>query len=210
MKNHFTGYEDRRKKLLIGLTGGIGSGKSTVSSYLKEKNYDVIDADEIARNILDRGTSTLSLVVEIFGKDILFNDGSLNRKKLGEIIFSDSSKKKLLEEITHKKIFKIIYEKIQYLQSNSKQSLIFLDAPLLFETDLNKLVDVVFLVDTEDQIRIDRVVKRDGLTRKEIMKRIDNQMSREDKIKKAEEVINNSVSKEELYHQIDKLLEKYE
>lgn len=201
--------------IIIGLTGGIGSGKTTVSEYLISKGYKVIDADKIARELLygkysdplkeSCSVSALQQVVQAFGKEILFQDNTIDRKKLGNIVFNDTAKKEVLEKILHSEIFKIINHSIDEYKSRG-EALIFLDAPLLFEVKLDALTAVDWLVDADDEIRIDRVMKRDNLTRKDIEDRIKNQMSREEKKAKADVVIDNSIMIPELYKRIDELL----
>ncbi|MBR0596700.1 dephospho-CoA kinase [Sinanaerobacter chloroacetimidivorans] len=204
---------------IIGLTGGIGSGKSTVTNYLLEKGFEVLDADKIAREIVLPGSDTLIELTAKFGKDILLEDGSLNRKKLGEIVFGDVEKKAVLDKIMHSRILEIIYSKILMFRESAeimnqknpdiKQAkVIFIDAPLLFETRLDEHVSEVWVVDADDETRITRVMERDGLSREEIVSRIAVQMDRNQKIERANEILDNSGEREALYHQIDLLLEK--
>src|SRR5690554_3104871 len=130
--------------MLIGLTGGIASGKSTVSSYLEELGAIIIDADKIAKYTLKKGEKAFKGVIDYFGEDILNRDGEINRSKLARIIFNDQKKRKILENITHPIIIKKINKKIEEYQESNR--IIILDAPLLFEVGLDKDVDQSCLV----------------------------------------------------------------
>ncbi len=194
---------------VIGLTGGIGAGKSTVSDYLLDKGFTVIDADKIARSMTEKGSETLQALTEAFGEDILFTDGCLDRKKLAAIVFSDEKKRLVLEELTTKKVVQIIKEKITGLQEEGYEAPVFIDAPLLFESGADKLCDAVWLVDASIDIRIRRVMARDDVTSEEVKRRILNQMSSSEKIARSTDIIDNSKGKEALYEQVERLLERY-
>lgn len=194
---------------VIGLTGGIGAGKSTVSDYLLDKGFTVIDADKIARSMTEKGSETLQALTEAFGEDILFTDGCLDRKKLAAIVFSDEKKRLVLEELTTKKVVQIVEEKITGLQEEGYEAPVFIDAPLLFESGADKLCDAVWLVDASIDIRIRRVMARDDVTSEEVKRRILNQMSSSEKIARSTDIIDNSKGKEALYEQVERLLERY-
>ena len=194
---------------VIGLTGGIGAGKSTVSDYLLDKGFTVIDADKIARSMTEKGSETLQALTEAFGEDILFTDGCLDRKKLAAIVFSDEKKRLVLEELTTKKVVQIIEEKITGLQEEGYEAPVFIDAPLLFESGADKLCDAVWLVDASIDIRIRRVMARDDVTSEEVKRRILNQMNSSEKIARSTDIIDNSKGKEALYEQVERLLERY-
>ena len=194
---------------VIGLTGGIGAGKSTVSDYLLDKGFTVIDADKIARSMTEKGSESLQALTEAFGEDILFTDGCLDRKKLAAIVFSDEKKRLVLEELTTKKVVQIIEEKITGLQEEGYEAPVFIDAPLLFESGADKLCDAVWLVDASIDIRIRRVMARDDVTSEEVKRRILNQMSSSEKIARSTDIIDNSKGKEALYEQVERLLERY-
>jgi len=193
---------------VVGLTGGIGSGKSTVTEYLISKGFPVLDADKIAREIVLPGSEMLIRLTAVFGKEILTDDGSLNRKKLGEIVFSDAEKKKTLDGLMHTRILELIHERILEIRETGKHTTIFIDAPLLFETGLDESADEIWVIDADDEIRIRRIMERDGLKREEILKRIRSQMSREERIMRADVVLDNAGEPEALYRQIDELLKK--
>ncbi|MDD2190667.1 MAG: dephospho-CoA kinase [Eubacteriales bacterium] len=206
---------------IIGLTGGIGSGKSTVTDYLTSKGFHVLDADKVAREIVMPGSEMLIRLSSIFGTDILHEDGSLNRKKLGEIIFLDHEKKKILDELMHTRILEIIHDRIFKIREEYNHSaksalepdqikngkVIFIDAPLLFETGLDKSVGETWVIDVDDETRIQRIMKRDGLNREEIMMRINTQMTREEKNQRADVLLDNTGDEQALYKQIDRMLE---
>ncbi|SFE08707.1 dephospho-CoA kinase [Peptostreptococcaceae bacterium pGA-8] len=197
--------------IIIGITGGIGSGKSTVSGYLSGLGYTVIDADKISREITENDNNALLEIRRAFGVDVFNSDDTLNRKALANIVFSESSKKRILEEIVISRAEAIIKEKISALKAScSEKKAVFLDAPLLLETGMNRLTDKVWLCDALDEIRIQRVMSRDGLKREEIIARMKNQMSREEKIKFADDVIENNLGREELLSNIERLLSKYD
>lgn len=197
--------------IIIGITGGIGSGKSTVSGYLSGLGYTVIDADKISREITENDNNALLEIRRAFGVDVFNSDDTLNRTALANIVFSEASKKRILEEIVISRAEAIIKEKISALKaSHSEKKAAFLDAPLLLETGMNRLTDKVWLCDALDEIRIQRVMSRDGLKREEIIARMKNQMSREEKIKFADDVIENNLGREELLSNIERLLSKYD
>lgn len=194
---------------VIGLTGGIGAGKSTVSDYLLDKGYIVIDADKIARALTDKGSDTLQALTAAFGEEILFADGSLDRKKLAGIVFSDGEKRLILEEITTKEVVRIIEERLMQLQGEGCKGPVFVDAPLLFESGADKLTGAVWLVDADLDVRVARVMARDGASAEDVKRRIESQMDSEEKKVRSTDIIDNSKGKELLYRQVEQLLEKY-
>ena len=195
---------------VIGLTGGIGAGKSTVTDYLKGKGYIVIDADAIAHQITDKGTAALKKIVLCFGTGILREDGSLNRRKLASMVFSDEGKKGQLERITTAEVVRIIKCQLDDLRRDGKYDIIFVDAPLLFESGADKLTDFVWLVDADAEVRISRVMDRDGVCGEEVAARMRNQMDSSEKKALSTDIIDNSKGKEELYRQIEYLLMRYD
>lgn len=195
--------------MIIGLTGGIGSGKSTVSDILKEQGIPVVDGDLIAREVVEPHRPAYEEIVRVFGAEVLQQDGTLNRKRIGEIVFSDPEKLSMLNSITHKEIYRVILERLEYLKETGT-SLVFLDVALLFETGFDQLTDWVWVVDAPDAVRVERIQKRDGLKEEEILKRIQSQMSRELRNTKGNLVLDNSNSREELKAQILQELKQYE
>ena len=194
---------------VIGLTGGIGAGKSTVTNYLRKQGYLVIDADAIAHQITEKGSPALKKIALCFGAEVLYEDGSLNRKKLAAFVFSDEEKKRQLEQLTTVEVVYIIKTQLEDLRKKGKQDIVFVDAPLLFETGADKLTDMVWLVDADMEARISRVMDRDGTSREAVVSRVQNQVDSSEKKKLSAEIIDNSKGKEELYQQIEYLLMRY-
>ena len=195
--------------IVIGLTGGIGSGKSTVSDILKEQGIPVVDGDLIAREVVEPHRPAYDEIVRVFGAEVLQQDGTLNRKRIGEIVFSDPEKLSMLNSITHKEIYRVILERLESLKETGT-SLVFLDVALLFETGFDQLTNWVWVVDAPDAVRVERIQKRDGLKEEEILKRIQSQMSRELRNTKGNLVLDNSKSREELKARILQELKRYE
>lgn len=205
---------------VIGLTGGIGSGKSTVSDYLIRKGFHVLDADKIAREIVLPGSDMLIKLKDVFGREIIQEDGSLDRKKLGALVFSDPEKRQMLDSMMHTEILELIHVRLLRLHEESemaalssdpeeflKYKVIFIDAPLLFETGLDKIVSETWVIDVDDETRIDRIMERDGLNREEIQKIFDTQMARSEKNRLADVILDNTGDTIALYQKIDQLLE---
>jgi len=194
---------------VIGLTGGIGAGKSTVSSYLKEKGYLILDADAIAHEITAKGSPVLNQIADTFGREMILSDGTLDRKRLAAVVFSDAEKKLQLEELTTKQVVKIISDRVEELRKKDEYDIIFVDAPLLFEAGVDAMTDLVWMVTADDDVRIARVMERDQANREDVLRRIANQMDNDEKIRRSQEVIDNSKGKDELYRLIESLLTKY-
>jgi len=194
---------------VIGLTGGIGSGKSTVSVFLKEQGYLILDADQIAHDITKKGSPVLAQIADAFGADMLDADGNLQRKKLAAVAFSTPENKKLLESLTTAEVVRLIEEQVEQLRSGRKYDIIFIDAPLLFEAGVDRLTDSVWMVTADEDVRIKRVMERDQISREDVLQRIANQMDNEEKIRRSHEIIDNSRGKEELYQQVSALMKKY-
>ncbi|MGN0733460.1 MAG: dephospho-CoA kinase [Emergencia sp.] len=194
---------------VIGLTGGIGTGKSTVTDYLLKKGFPVIDADEISRKITEKGSPVLQTVREKFGDEYFNSDGSMDRKKMAGLVFNSPSHKALLEGIITSEVLRRVEKEIDLLKETNETDLVFLDAPLLYESGADRMTDSVWVITADEEIRIQRVMKRDNCTRDEVMERIRNQMSCGEKAELAQELIDNSKGREELYLQIEELLIKY-
>jgi len=194
----------KQNKRLIGLTGGIASGKSTVSQYLRDKGYPVIDADKIARHIVDVGKPALDDIVKAFGESFLNVDGSLNRKKLGELVFTDKESREILNNITHEKIFSEMLKEIELLFC--AHDIVFADVPLLFESRRTDYYDEIWLVYVTPEVQVNRLVARDNVSENFAKKQIESQMSLEDKKKLSDKVFNNNGSLEELHKKVDESL----
>jgi len=194
--------------LIIGLTGGIATGKSTVSSMIETFDIPIIDADQIAREVVEPGKESYHEIVRAFGEKILRDDQTLNRKKLGEIIFKDQKKRKLLNNIVHPAIRKEMVLKRDYYVHLGVKSVV-LDIPLLFESNLTTYVHKTIVVYVHKSIQLKRLMKRDCFSKKEAVQRINSQMPMSEKIKMADVVIDNSYTKENTLQQIKRTLLKW-
>jgi dephospho-CoA kinase len=186
--------------LRIGLTGGIGSGKSAASGYFEELGILVVDADIVAREVVEPGTVALSEIAKAFGDAIINADQTLNRGKLRDIIFSDATKKAWLETLLHP----IIREEIIKQLDASSTPYSLLVSPLLFETDQHHLVDRILLIDLPEALQIQRAAKRDENTEQQIKKIIASQLPRDYKLKHANDVISNHLGTDELKQAIQR------
>lgn len=173
---------------IIGVTGGIGSGKTTVSSMFASFGAEVVDADKIARAVTKSSGAAYKEIIDVFGEEILLPDGEINRKALGKIVFQDKKSLELLNNITHKYVFDEIKKRIEC----SLAQVVVLDVPLLFSSDFPFECDLTVGVIADKEERIKRVEKRDGLSREEILKRIENQISDEVLRQKADVIIENN------------------
>ena len=191
--------------LIVGLTGGIASGKSTIADMFKKEGAYIIDIDMISRDVVKPGKPAWQDVVHIFGKEVLNEDQTLDRKKVGDIVFSDAEKRKKLEEIIHPKITAEKLMKVNEIEKKDNQAIVIIDIPLLIETDKQDTVDKVVLVYTSPQGQIERLVKRDGLSLEDAHKRLTSQMSIENKKKYAHYIINNEEPLEEIQKKVKKI-----
>ncbi len=193
---------------VIGLTGGIGTGKSTVSAYLKQKNIPVVDADQIAREITAPGSPVLDDIRALLGDDVFFEDCTMDRQKVASIIFSNQEILSAYEALTTAEAVRRCISELDEYRQQGIYDMAVLDAPLLFECGLESQTDEDWVVDADLEVRISRVMARDGISRQAIMDRIHRQMSSEKKRELADFVIDNSGSLDELHVQIDQLLER--
>lgn len=177
---------------VIGLTGGTGSGKSVVSRFLKEMGAVIVDADLVSRQIVEVGKPAYEEIVAYFGKDILQEDGTIFRKKLGEIVFHDEEKLAFLNRCTHTYIVAEMKAQIEQAKAEGTASCIVLDAPLLFEVGLEKFCDAVWVVYADAEVRAQRVMERDGVSHELAMARIANQKSWEEYKAMSDVVLDNS------------------
>lgn len=196
--------KNNKKIIKVGITGGTGSGKSSVCNYLTKKGLQVIDSDAIARKLLDRDTVTYDLVVSHFGEKILKANGEINRQLLSSIVFGSSDELNFLQNVVTNETVEIVKELLE--KSSPEMKIIFLDAPLLFETGLDQDVDIVWFVLASQEKRLKRLSKRDGIPVFEIEKRMSAQMPEEQKEMLADIVIENEGSLDDLYSKVDKLL----
>lgn len=182
--------------LVVGLTGNIGCGKSSLSDIFRAEGIKIIDADIIARQIYE-DEKLLSKVYETFGNDIKNEDGSLNRKALGRIVFSDDEKLIQLNKLTHPVIRQKVSDEIEEYKSQNEE-IVILDAALLVESDYLNFIDKLLVVTCKENIQIERIIARDNCSIEEALGRIKSQMSQENKLKYADYVIDNSATLSEL------------
>ncbi len=188
----------------IGLTGGIATGKSTVAKLLTERGAILIDLDKIAREVVEPGQPALRAIAERFGQAVLRPDGSLDRKKLGSIVFSDSAERKALEEITHPAIRAVMKERMSRSETEEPDRLVVVDVPLLYESKLESYFDRVMVVYLPREKQLSRLIERDGLSREEAEKRLAAQMDIEEKKVRADVLIDNGGTPEETSLQIER------
>jgi dephospho-CoA kinase len=193
---------------VIGLTGNIGSGKSTVSSRLKALGAEVIDADQVAREVVRPGSPALEELVANFGPGILKENGELDRKATGELVFADPGARARLNQITHSRIKETIQSKIKGFLDRTAASpnpeVLVIDAPLLIEVGLQINVDEIWVVKIDEEKQIERLTRRDGLSPDEVRSRIAAQLPQEEKLKYADRVIDNSGEPAETMRQVDR------
>ena len=191
--------------LKIGLTGGIGCGKSSVAKVFEQLKIPVIDADEIAHQLVAIGQPALARIRQVFGADVLNPDGSLNRKTLRELIFSDLQQKQQLESILHPLVYQSIQAKLKQL--NAPYCIICI--PLLFETNMTNLVNRILVVDCSVETQIERIRKRDNMAIERIQSIIDSQVSRTFRKAHANDLIDNSETDDRLAEKVKKLHNLY-
>ena len=191
--------------LNIGITGSIACGKSTVSNYLREKGYIIIDADKLGHIALT-SDEVKEKLKKSFGYIILENN-EISREKLGKLVFGNNENLKVLNSIVHPYIRKII---LQLQEKHRDERLVFLDIALLFEAEFEDLVEKIIVVHVDEKIQLARLMSRNALSKEQAMFRIESQMSSNDKSKLGNYVINNSNTKEETYRQIDLILDELE
>ena len=190
--------------MVIGLTGGIASGKSTVSAKLKELGAAVIDADILAREVVSKGEIAYNRIVQCFGEGILLPSGQINRKRLGGIVFSDKEKLSLLNSITHPEIVNKVQDRIRELKAAGIKVIV-VDAAILIEMGLHKYVDSVWVVTVERETQIKRLIERDKFDYKESENRVNSQFTNEVRRKYADVIIDNNKSIEEVGKRLEEL-----
>lgn len=191
--------------LVIGLTGGIGSGKTVASDYLADKGITVVDADVVAREVVAPGEPALNAIVERFGADVLNGDGSLDRAALRRIVFADENARRDLEAITHPAIRDRIMEQLH--ASGSPYTL--LVSPLLLETDQYELVDRVLVIDAPEALQRERTVARDAVPPEQVDAIMAAQMNRVKRRGRADDIVVNDGNREHLYVLLDKMHQRY-
>ena len=190
---------------IVGLTGGISSGKSTVSSYLKQLKIPVIDADEVARKVVEPNSQGAIEIRKAFGSDVFEEDGSLNRQKLGALIFSNAENRQKLDELLQPLIKIMILDKIEEYRQKG-ETMIVLDLPLLFEKQYEELCEEIIVVYVPRELQLERLMKRNQYTKQEALSRIDSQLSIEEKRKRATVLLDNQGTIQQLYQQVEQWL----
>lgn len=197
----------------VGLTGGIATGKSTVVGYFKEAGAAIIDADRIAHEVVKKGQKAYLKILETFGEEILDSNLELNRPKLGSIVFSDKEARMKLNDIVHPEVRAEMINQTRDLEKKEnlkgENFLVVFDIPLLFESKLAYMVDVTLVVYCTHSLQIERLIKRDNLSNEEALQRINSQISIEEKVKYADEVIDNSKTLNFTKEQVEMFLNKY-
>jgi dephospho-CoA kinase len=190
--------------LLVGLTGGIASGKSTASKMLADRGAVIIDADVIAREVVEPGEDAYHKIIEHFGPDVLQLDKRIDREKLGKIVFNDPSKRVLLNELTHPKVMRIIADRLEELRGS--ESIVVCDIPLLAEVGTSRTgFDLVVVVDTTRETQVVRLSKERGMSKEDALARIGSQASAEERRALADVVIDNDGDLKSLEEQVNDL-----
>lgn len=193
--------------MILGLTGSIGSGKSFVSDLLEQCGAVVIRADAIAHEVVAPGSPALSEIASQFGTDLIREDGSLDRQRLAAVVFADPDKRKALERIIHPRVRE---RELELIAENRDQALIVLEIPLLFETQAEKLCDAVAVVTVSDEERLSRLQRDRGMSESEVRVRLAAQMPQEEKVRRADFVIDNSGSRADTEEAVTALFRKLE
>lgn len=194
---------------IIGLTGSIGTGKSTVANYLKESNISVINLDDIAHQTILKGSKAYNNIVNEFGNEILDENGEIDRKQLGVIVFDDVDKLEKLNSFTHPEVLETLAKQIA-INEKSGEPFIVVEVPLLFELNLERLFDEIVVVFTPLDKQVERVRKRDNISEEEAIKRINLQIPVDKKISDKVLVVDNSKGLPYLKEQVDKLVNQWE
>jgi dephospho-CoA kinase len=189
--------------ILVGLTGGLGAGKSTVARMLAERGAVVVDADDLARQAIAKGTPGHARVVEAFGHDVLAEDGEVDRRVLAGDVFASSERRRLLEEIVHPEVFRLLGETVAAYRSTD--SVVVFDAPLIIETGFDEVADIVIVVTAPVEQRIERVGKDRGMSAEEARARIAAQVPAEEREAAADLIIRNDAGPAELQREVDRV-----
>ncbi len=199
-----TGIFRQHRPFTVGVTGGIGSGKTAVTDFFASKDITVVDADIVARVVVEPGKPALARITQRYGPDILIND-NLDRRKLRTIIFDDADERKWLECLLHP----LIREQIVHELSSAESSYVVLVSPLMLETNQNELVDRVLVVDVPESIQIERTIARDQMTEEQTRQILNSQIQREQRVAKADDIVDNSGSLDQLHYSLEKLHQFY-
>lgn len=192
----------------VGMTGGVACGKSTVAKALQEQGVTVIDADKIAREIVAKGQPALMAIAETFGNQYILPNGELDRKQLGNLVFSDKQSLQKLEAITHPRIRKALIETIEQVEQDAKSlhssmAYLLVDIPLLIEKDYVDMFDRILIIDCLPQQQLERMLRRQAMTEAKAKGILANQLKREQRLAVATDVINNQGSEDALFEQVE-------
>ncbi|MDN4493649.1 dephospho-CoA kinase [Ureibacillus aquaedulcis] len=194
--------------MIIGLTGSIASGKSTVANMLKEYGLPIVDADVVARLVVEPGTPTLQKIVELFGEEALTENGAMNRQKIGAIIFNNEEKRKELNSIIHPAIRQeMLRQRDEHVKNGAKT--VVMDIPLLFESKLQHFVEKILVVSVSEETQLKRLMERNQLTEREAKARIESQLPLSVKEQGADAVINNNGTIEQTAKQLGNILRNW-
>jgi len=196
--------------LNVGLTGGIVGGKSTVASMFKNLGAKIIDADKLGHSVILPDKPAWKKIVKIFGKDILQNDLTIDREKLGKIVFANQSLLKKLNNITHPEITKMIKKEIDSAKNkiHNQEKVLIIDAALIYETKIDRFMDKIIVVYIDKNEQIKRLINRNNFSKEEALQRMRSQMPMKEKVKMADYVIDNSSSLDKTKEQVEKIWEK--
>ncbi|MEL4025806.1 dephospho-CoA kinase [Lysinibacillus endophyticus] len=194
--------------MIIGLTGSIASGKSTVANMLKEYGFPIVDADLVARQVVERGSETLQKIAGVFGPEVITPEGAMDRAKVGSIIFHDESKRKVLNDIIHPAIrAEMLRQRDEHVANGAKT--VIMDIPLLFESKLQHYVEKILVVSVNEETQLKRLIERNRLNEEDAKARISSQLPLSIKEQGADAVINNNGSIEETRQQLEDILNKW-
>lgn len=189
---------------VIGLTGGIASGKSTVSQYLRELGGVILDADILAREIVQPGEPAWKDIIERFGTEVIRDDGQIDRARLAQKVFADPKSLEMLNLITHPRVAQKTKELLEEIRARDPEAMVVVDAPLLIEAGMVPLVDEVWLVALDTETQLNRLMQRDAVDKEQAMRRVTSQMPLQEKRRYARRIIDNQGSPEETRAQVDK------
>ncbi|MEG0260554.1 MAG: dephospho-CoA kinase [Lysinibacillus sp.] len=194
--------------MIIGLTGSIASGKSTVAKMIIKLGLPIVDADVVARDVVEPGSATLAMIAEQFGESILQEDGALNRAKLGDIIFREPAKRKTLNDIMHPAIrVEMLRQRDALIEAGAPH--VVMDIPLLFESKLQHFVEKILVVSIKEEVQLRRLMERNQLSQEDAVARIQSQLPMTVKVKGAHAVIYNNESFEQTEAQLMKILTQW-
>lgn len=193
------------RSLLVGLTGGIATGKTAVASMLSELGAPLVDFDVLARRVVEPDRPAWRDIVAYFGEQVLADDRTLDRARLGEIVFADASKRKKLESFTHPRISELFVAEVRRIREDDPEAVIQVAVPLLIEANMQSMFDHLVVVFAPEEVQVERVMRRDGIAREDAEARLRAQMPIADKLDYADSIIDNSGSLEDTRRQVKDL-----